>query len=315
MTLAEAHTPVMSAEVVSALRPDADAILVDATFGRGGHTRALMEHLGPEGQLFAMDRDPMACAFAKDWASVEPRLKVIQAPFSKLSEELLNFGIAGKVSGIVLDLGVSSPQLDEPERGFSFMRDGPLDMRMDPTSGTPVSDWLMDVAEEDLIDVLRTLGEERFARRIARAIVEVREERMLTSTSALADLVSECVPTREPGKHPATRTFQAFRVYINREMEELDAVLPQALEVLNPGGRLAVISFHSLEDRKVKNFFRKEFKGDPFPIDLPVTKYDLHPGIETVERPTRPSEIEVNQNPRARSAVLRSAQKSAGGSV
>ena len=145
--------------------------------------------------------------------------------------------------------------------------------------------------------------------------LEVRQEKMLTSTTELADLVSECVPTREPGKHPATRTFQAFRIYINREMEELDAVLPQALEVLNPGGRLAVISFHSLEDRKVKNFFRKEFKGDPFPIDLPVTKYDLHPGIETIERPTRPSEIEVNQNPRARSAVLRSAQKSAGESV
>ena len=262
-----------------------------------------------------MDRDPIACAFAKDWASVEPRLNVIQAPFSKLSEELLDLGIAGKVSGIVLDLGVSSPQLDEPERGFSFMRDGPLDMRMDPTSGIPVSDWLMDVAEEDLIGVLRTLGEEKFARRIARSIVEVRKEKMLASTGALADLVSACVPTREPGKHPATRTFQAFRIHINREMEELDAVLPQALDALKPGGRLAVISFHSLEDRKVKHFFRKESKGDPFPIDLPVTKHELHPGIEKVQRPTRPSEIEVNQNPRARSAVLRSAQKSAGGSV
>ena len=257
-----------------------------------------------------MDRDPEACAIARDWAEGESRLTVIQAPFSKLSDELIRAGIAGQVSGIVLDLGVSSPQLDNAERGFSFMRDGPLDMRMDPSQGIPVQDWLAGVSEEDLIGVLRRLGEERYARRIARAIVNARNETPLTTTGELSSLVDACVPTREPGKHPATRTFQALRLFINQELAELDAVLPQALDMLEPGGRLVIISFHSLEDRRVKRFFQDAAKCDPFPPDLPIRAKEISPVILRPSRPQRPSEGEILDNPRARSAILRWAQKS-----
>ena len=308
--LAAAHTPVMTAEVVKALGPSADSILVDATFGRGGHTRALLECLGPKGRIYAMDRDPEACAIARDWAKGESRLTVIQAPFSKLSDELLRAGVTGRVSGIVLDLGVSSPQLDDSDRGFSFMRDGPLDMRMDPGMGIPVHDWLADVSEDDLIGVLRNLGEERYARRIARAVVAARSETPVITTGKLSSLVDECVPTREPGKHPATRTFQALRMFINQELAELDAVLPQALEMLEPGGRLVIISFHSLEDRRVKKFFHDAAKGDPFPPDLPVRANEISPAILRPSKPQRPSAKEVADNPRARSAILRWAEKS-----
>ena len=308
--LSAAHSPVMTAEVVKALGPSEGSILVDATFGRGGHTRALFKHLGPKGRIYAMDRDPEACAIARDWAEGETRLTVIQAPFSKLSDELIRAGIAGQVSGIVLDLGVSSPQLDNAERGFSFMRDGPLDMRMDPSQGIPVQDWLAGVSEEDLIGVLRRLGEERYARRIARAIVNARNETPLTTTGELSSLVHACVPTREPGKHPATRTFQALRLFINQELTELDAVLPQALDMLEPGGRLVIISFHSLEDRRVKRFFQEAAKCDPFPPDLPIRAKEISPVILRPSRPQRPSEGEISDNPRARSAILRWAQKS-----
>jgi len=304
-----AHAPVMSAEVVAALHPSDDDILVDATFGRGGHTRALLEKLGPNGRMFVMDRDPVACAFARQWAAGEPRLTVIQAPFSKLADALGMHGIAGRVGGLVLDLGVSSPQLDDPARGFSFMRDGPLDMRMDPTCGAPVSEWLAEVDEQELVSILRTLGEERFAKRIARAVVQTRSQKTLSTTRELAELVRGCVPSREPGKHPATRTFQALRIHVNRELEELDSVLPQALEILEPGGRLVLISFHSLEDRRVKNFLRDAAKGDPFPPDFPVRQKELRPAISVLRRPQRPSAEEISANPRARSAVLRSAQK------
>ncbi len=304
-----AHAPVMSTEVVAALNPRADSILVDATFGRGGHTRALLNRLGPTGQMFVLDRDPVACAFARKWAAGEPRMTVIQAPFSKLFEALETHGIAGRVGGLVLDLGVSSPQLDDPARGFSFMRDGPLDMRMDPDTGIPVSEWLAQVDEQELVSILRNLGEERFAKRIARAVVEARAQRPLSTTHELAELVSDSVPYREPGKHPATRTFQALRIHVNRELEELESVLPQALEVLEPGGRLVVISFHSLEDRRVKNFLRDAARGDPFPPDLPIRSVDLRPAIGVLHRPQWPSAEEISLNPRARSAVLRSAQK------
>ncbi len=308
--LAAAHAPVMTAEVVEALNPSAEGILVDATFGRGGHTRALLDCLGPHGQVFALDRDPDACAIAREWAAGESRLTVIQAPFSELSGVLREAKVAGRVTGIVLDLGVSSPQLDDPARGFSFMRDGPLDMRMDPTAGASARQWLADVAEQDLVTVLRTLGEERYARRIARALINARNDQPLTTTAELARLVSDCVPTREPGKHPATRTFQALRMYINQELAQLDAVLPQALDMLEPGGRLVVISFHSLEDRRVKRFLRQAAKGDPFPPDLPVTQNQLHPAVTHLHKPTRPGAHEVEVNPRARSAILRWAEKS-----
>ena len=260
-----------------------------------------------------MDRDPEACAIARDWAQGERRLRVVHAPFSKLSDELHAAGVAGQVSGIVLDLGVSSPQLDDPGRGFSFMRDGPLDMRMDPSQGAPVQDWLATVSEENLVDVLRRFGEERYARRIARAIVDARNEAPLTTTGELSSLVDTCVPTREPGKHPATRTFQALRLFINQELAELDAVLPQAIEMLEPGGRLVVVSFHSLEDRRVKRFFNDAAKADPFPPDLPIRADEISPVILRPAKPQRPSANEVAGNPRARSAILRWAQKAPGG--
>ena len=311
--LAAPHSPVMTAEVVKALDPSEDSILVDATFGRGGHTRALLDRLGVKGRVYAMDRDPEACAIARDWAQGERRLRVVHAPFSKLSDELHAAGVAGQVSGIVLDLGVSSPQLDDPGRGFSFMRDGPLDMRMDPSQGAPVQDWLATVSEENLVDVLRRFGEERYARRIARAIVDARNEAPLTTTGELSSLVDTCVPTREPGKHPATRTFQALRLFINQELAELDAVLPQAIEMLEPGGRLVVVSFHSLEDRRVKRFFNDAAKADPFPPDLPIRADEISPVILRPAKPQRPSANEVAGNPRARSAILRWAQKVPGG--
>ena len=311
--LAAPHSPVMTAEVVKALDPSEDSVLVDATFGRGGHTRVLLDRLGAKGRVYAMDRDPEACAIARDWAQGERRLRVVHAPFSKLSDELHAAGIAGQVSGIVLDLGVSSPQLDDPGRGFSFMRDGPLDMRMDPSQGAPVQDWLATVSEENLVDVLRRFGEERYARRIARAIVDARNEAPLTTTGELSSLVDTCVPTREPGKHPATRTFQALRLFINQELAELDAVLPQAIEMLEPGGRLVVVSFHSLEDRRVKRFFNDAAKADPFPPDLPIRADEISPVILRPAKPQRPSANEVAGNPRARSAILRWAQKAPGG--
>lgn len=311
--LAAPHSPVMTAEVVKALDPSEDSVLVDATFGRGGHTRVLLDRLGAKGRVYAMDRDPEACAIARDWAQGERRLRVVHAPFSKLSDELHAAGVAGQVSGIVLDLGVSSPQLDDPGRGFSFMRDGPLDMRMDPSQGAPVQDWLATVSEENLVDVLRRFGEERYARRIARAIVDARNEAPLTTTGELSSLVVTCVPTREPGKHPATRTFQALRLFINQELAELDAVLPQAIEMLEPGGRLVVVSFHSLEDRRVKRFFNDAAKADPFPPDLPIRADEISPVILRPAKPQRPSANEVAGNPRARSAILRWAQKAPGG--
>ena len=306
--LAAPHSPVMTAEVVKALDPSEDSILVDATFGRGGHTRALLDRLGTNGRVYAMDRDPEACAIARDWAQGEHRLTVVHAPFSKLSDELHAAGIAGQVSGIVLDLGVSSPQLDDPGRGFSFMRDGPLDMRMDPSLGVPVQDWLADVSEEDLVDVLRRFGEERYARRIARAIVDARTEAPLTTTGELSSLVDACVPTREPGKHPATRTFQALRLFINQELAELDAVLPQAIEMLEPGGRLVVISFHSLEDRVVKRFMREQHLGPELPRGLPPPPDWPTPPLGRVMKAVKPGNKEVSDNPRARSAVLRVAE-------
>ena len=310
--LAAAHAPVMTAEVVEALNPKSDGIFVDATFGRGGHTRAILDRLDHQGRVVAIDRDPTACTVAREWATSESRLTVIQAPFSELSFALTNAGVACRVTGIVLDLGVSSPQLDDAERGFSFMRNGPLDMRMDPSVGISARQWLSDVGENDFARILRTLGEERYARRIARGLITARENRPLTTTAELAQLVSDCVPTREPGKHPATRTFQAVRMHINQELEQLDAVLPQALDMLEPTGRLVVISFHSLEDRRVKHFLREAAQGDPFPPDLPVTHDRLRPTLARLYKPTRPSAHEIEINPRARSAILRCAEKSQG---
>lgn len=256
--------------------------------------------------MIGLDRDPEAVAAARRWAETDPRLVVRAAPFSALAREAADLGVAGKVDGVLFDLGVSSPQLDAPERGFSFLREGPLDMRMDPGAGPSAGEWLDTADEAEIVSVLRSYGEEPQARRIAAAIVRARP---IATTRELAAVIEQAVPRRARDHHPATLTFQAIRIFINRELEELDSVLPQCLDVLRPGGRLAVISFHSLEDRRVKRFIRDEARGDPYPRDLPVAAAALHPRLHPVGRAVRATEEEVRENPRARSAVLRVAEK------
>ncbi|MEW6446112.1 MAG: 16S rRNA (cytosine(1402)-N(4))-methyltransferase RsmH [Pseudomonadota bacterium] len=298
------HLPVMLSEVLEALAPRADGIYVDCTFGRGGHSGAILERLGPHGRLIALDRDPSAVAEARRRFAGDARFTIVHSPFSALREALEPLGVWGRVDGLLLDLGVSSPQLDEAERGFSFMRDGPLDMRMDPTHGESAADLLARIDEVELADILWRLGEERFSRRIARAIVSARVETPITRTRQLADLMASAVPRREPGKHPATRGFQALRLWVNQELAELDAVLSQAREALAVGGRLAVISFHSLEDRVVKHFLRGEQAPDlPPEIPLQMTR---PPAVWRLPgRARKASAAEVATNPRSRSAVLR----------
>ncbi len=286
-----------------------DGLYVDATFGRGGHTGAILERLGPEGRVFALDRDPAAIAHAREAFAGESRLSVVQAAFSRLAECAREWGVFGRIDGVLLDLGVSSPQLDDPDRGFSFLRDGPLDMRMDPTQGESAAHWLARASVDEIVRVLRQYGEERFARRIARAIDAARREAPIETTARLAEVVAAAVPSREPGRHPATRTFQALRIQVNGELQELAAALPQALEVLAPRGRLVVISFHSLEDRLVKRFLQQEARGDRFPPDLAVPASALSPTVRLLGKAVRPSTREVAENPRARSAVLRGAER------
>ena len=303
-----AHEPVLRKEAVAALNIRPDGIYVDATFGRGGHARAILEQLGPDGQLLALDRDPQAVASAKQQFADEVRLTIVHGPFSMLGRAVDERGWRGRVNGILFDLGVSSPQLDEPARGFSFRTEGPLDMRMDTTRGESAADWLNRAAEQEIADVLYQLGEERYARRIARAILRSRAEKPIATTKQLAEVVAGAVPTRERSKDPATRSFQAIRLHINRELDELRETLPQALDVLAPRGRLVVISFHSLEDRIVKQFMRTQERGKELPLDLPVRHIEIQSRLKVMGKPVRADEEEVRRNPRARSAVLRVAE-------
>lgn len=303
------HQPVMLAEVLEVLAVRPDGVYVDATYGRGGHARAVLAQLGTAGRLCVFDRDPEAVAEARRELGGDTRVTVVQDRFSMLGRHIENMGLTGKVDGVLLDLGVSSPQLDDAGRGFGFMRDGPLDMRMDPGADEPVRDWLEHAREGDIRDVIRRYGEERYAGRIARAIAARRKETPIRTTGELAAIVSDACPTRERERHPATRTFQALRIFINREIEELAAVLPQALEMLANGGRLAVISFHSLEDRLVKRFLRAAARGDDFPPELPVPASDLHPQLRLLGKARHAGPTEVRANPRARSAVLRAAER------
>jgi 16S rRNA (cytosine1402-N4)-methyltransferase len=303
------HEPVLRNEAVAALNVRADGIYVDATFGRGGHARAILEQLGTDGRLLALDCDPQAVASAKTQFADEARLTMVHGPFSLLGRAVDERGWRGRVNGILFDLGVSSPQLDEPARGFSFRTDGPLDMRMDPTRGESAADWLNRATEQEIADVLYQLGEERYARRIARAILRSREEKPITTTRQLAGVVAGAVPTRERSKDPATRSFQAIRLHINRELDELREALPQAMDALAPHGRLVVISFHSLEDRIVKQFMRAQEKGRDLPPDLPVRYVDIQSRLKVIGKPVRAGDDEVQRNPRARSAVLRVAEK------
>jgi 16S rRNA (cytosine1402-N4)-methyltransferase len=305
-----AHVPVLAQEAVAALAIRSDGIYVDATFGRGGHSRLILERLGAHGRLIALDRDPDAIRAGA--ALRDARLTLVQRVFSRLGAVLDELGVA-QVDGILLDIGVSSPQLDDATRGFSFRFDAPLDMRMDPGSGMSAADWLATAAEGEISEVIRTYGEERFAKSIARAIVAAREKEAICSTGQLASLIAATVKRREPGQHPATRSFQAIRIYLNRELEELSAVLPQCVDRLKPGGRLAVISFHSLEDRIVKRTLREEAQGEQAPRRLPIPAAMLKPGrLRLVGRAQHASDAEVAANPRARSAVLRVAERMEG---
>ncbi|KHS92467.1 16S rRNA methyltransferase [Pectobacterium brasiliense] len=305
------HTTVLLDEAVNGLNIRSGGIYIDGTFGRGGHSRLILSQLGPEGRLLAIDRDPQAIEAAK--AIDDPRFSIIHGPFSAIAEYVAELGLTGQIDGVLLDLGVSSPQLDDPERGFSFMRDGPLDMRMDPTRGLSAAEWLMKAEADDIVWVLKTFGEERFAKRIARAIVERNRLDPMTRTKELAELIAAASPIREKHKHPATRSFQAIRIYINSELEEIERALEGALSVLAPQGRLSVISFHSLEDRIVKRFIRHQSRGPQVPAGLPLTEEQLRSQggqtLKAVGKKLMPSEAEVAENPRARSSVLRFAER------
>lgn len=303
------HIPVLLAETVEALNIQPNGLYVDGTFGRGGHTKAILAALSPEGKVLGLDKDPEAIKTGQRLAEQDGRFTIEQCAFSTLSEAVNARLWQGKVDGILLDIGVSSPQLDTAERGFSFQQDGPLDMRMNPDQGQSAADWLANAEMNDIAHVLKTLGEERFAKRIARAIVETRDESPLTTTKQLASLVEKASPVREKHKHPATRTFQAIRIHINNELEELATALQQALSVLKVGGRLAVISFHSLEDRMVKRFFRDQARGDDLPAHFAVTADQLNPTIKLIGKAIKAGEQELMANPRARSAVLRVVEK------
>lgn len=302
------HASVLLEGAVDALFNDPEGCYLDGTFGRGGHSRAILERLAPAGRLLAIDRDPAALAEAE--RIDDPRFSIHASPFSRLDEIAREQGMHGRLAGVLLDVGVSSPQLDDPERGFSFLRDGPLDMRMDPTSGESAADWLAHAGEQEIARIFKEYGEERFARRMARAIVERRRESPVTRTGELAELLKAAHPAWEKGKHPATRAFQALRIHVNRELEELDAALEAALEALAPGGHLVVISFHSLEDRRVKRFMRDQARGDThLPRGMPIRDDQLRRRLETLGKARRPGEDEVAENPRARSAVMRAARK------
>ncbi len=301
------HATVLLNEAVDALQVKPDGIYVDGTFGRGGHSRLILSKLGASGRLIAFDKDPMAIAAGQ--AIQDARFHMVHSGFEHLSEKLRELGVSN-VDGVLLDLGVSSPQLDDAQRGFSFRFDAPLDMRMDTSRGQTAAEWLALADEGELTEVIRDYGEERFARQVARAIVAARQERAIDTTKQLSDIVGKTVHTREPGKNPATRTFQAIRIYINRELEELENVLPQCVDKLKAGGRMSVISFHSLEDRMVKQFMRDMAQGDKLPKSVPIRAADVPQGkVKLVGKPIYASEKELAVNPRARSALLRIAER------
>lgn len=312
MSMGLAHTTVLLQEAVEALRIKPEGVYVDGTFGRGGHSRLILQQLGPQGRLIALDKDPAAVAVAHEID--DPRFRIVHSGFVRLAEVLRELGVDG-VDGVLLDLGVSSPQLDDEQRGFSFRFDAPLDMRMDTSSGQTAAQWLATVDEGVLGEVIRDYGEERFAKQIARALVAARQEQPVVTTQQLSQVVAKAVRTREPGQNPATRTFQAIRIYLNRELEELAHVLPQCVDGLNDEGRLVVISFHSLEDRMVKRFMRDMAQGDKLPRNLPIRAADVPQGkLKLVGRAVRATPEEVSANPRARSAVMRVAERIGGGS-
>ncbi|QEL57422.1 16S rRNA (cytosine(1402)-N(4))-methyltransferase RsmH [Chromobacterium paludis] len=305
------HRTVLLTEAVDALAIREDGVYVDCTFGRGGHSRLILSKLGPSGRLIAFDKDPQAIAVAEQLAADDARFNIVHNGFETLSAELARLGVS-RVDGVLMDLGVSSPQIDDASRGFSFRFDAPLDMRMDTTRGMTAAEWLATADEADIREVIKTYGEERFARKIAAAIVAQRGENPITTTRELAVLVGQNVRTREPGQDPATRTFQAIRIFVNRELDELKSVLPQAARLLNEGGRLAVISFHSLEDRIVKQYLRDVSSEEKLPQWAMVRAQDMaKPPISLTGKAIRAGDEEVRDNPRARSAIMRVAERTA----
>lgn len=304
-----AHTTVMLREAVDTLVTDPDGFYVDGTFGRGGHSSLILEQLSGRGRLLAIDKDPAACAVARERFAHESRFEIVAGSFAGAAQYVADRGRTGQVAGILLDLGVSSPQLDDAERGFSFMRDGPLDMRMDPDSGVSAAEWLAVADEAEISRVLKEYGEERFARRMARAIVRERANQPITRTLQFANIVAEAHPAWEKGRHPATRAFQAIRIHINRELEDLETLLAGVVSMLAPGGRLVVISFHSLEDRIVKRFIRRQEHGEALPRGLPIMEKDRPRYLRSIGKARRPEELEVDANLRSRSAVMRVAEK------
>lgn len=305
------HITVLLDEAVEALAVRADGCYLDGTFGRGGHSRLILQHLGPQGQLLGFDKDPQAIATGQALAAEDGRFVIVQRSFAELGHEVAERGLAGKVNGILLDLGVSSPQLDDPERGFSFMNDGPLDMRMDPSRGVSAAEFIATAPAEEIARVFKEYGEERFAKRMANAVVARRELQPFTRTADLAEVLKVANPAWEKGKNPATRAFQGLRIHVNNELGDLEAGLEAALDTLEVGGRLVVISFHSLEDRIVKLFMRKLAKGeaDNLPRNLPVQHKPFEPKIKVHGKAQFASEAELKANPRSRSAVMRVAEK------
>lgn len=310
MTMQFQHTTVLLHESVDGLAVKEDGIYIDGTFGRGGHSQLILSKLGAKGRLIVIDRDLQAIETAKKLN--DDRLTIIHGPFSDIERYVTELELVGQIDGVLLDLGVSSPQLDDPERGFSFMRDGPLDMRMDVTQGLSAAEWLATAAESDIAWVLRTFGEEKFAKRIARRIVEQNDIQPLTRTSELAELIRRASPIKDRHKHPATRSFQAIRIFINSELDEVKSALVGIVKILAPKGKMAIISFHSLEDRLVKQFIRERSRAKPVPAGLPLTEQQIKAlgqcELKEIKKiKPQPAEIEVNN--RSRSAVLRIAEK------
>lgn len=299
------HQSVLLQEALESLNIRPSGIYIDATFGRGGHSRAILQQLNDEGRLIAFDQDPEAVAFARQEFADESRLTIEHCNFNQVADVVEQYGLTGKIDGILMDLGVSSPHLDDAERGFSFMRSGPLDMRMDTSQGETAAQWLARVKPADLINVLKKYGEEKFAKRIATAIVDTRATREITETGDLAEIISNAIPVKEKHKHPATRSFQAIRIYINQELQALEQGLKGAISVLAKGGRLSVISFHSLEDRIVKRFMRDVSSRPKLPAGLPVMEADIEVPYRLVSKPVTAGARELEVNPRSRSARLR----------
>ena len=312
MTLpVSAHIPVMLEEAIRALDIRRDGIYIDGTFGRGGHSERILDSLGEGGRLLAFDKDEEAVLVARERFGSDRRFSIVHGSFAELSSVVAEQGLEHRVNGLLLDLGVSSPQIDDPGRGFSFLNDGPLDMRMNRARGESAAEWLAGADEGDIATVLREYGEERFARRIARAIVARRQVTPITGTRDLADLVAQACPVKENFKHPATRTFQAIRIFVNRELDDLQLCLRDSLDVLARGARLVVISFHSLEDRIVKRFMRDTARGPKLPKGLPVRHVETQGRLRILGKSQRASQAELQGNPRARSAVLRVAEVTA----